>query len=142
MFDRIWDNTSVPVIEQAMRFAQLRHNYLANNVANVDTPGYKALDLPESEFREALARAIDDKRSGVTGTVDLKDTARVRSGAGGLRITPVSAGGDTRVDGNDVSLDLELAKLAKNSMEYQVLGRLMARRFAFLRQAVRERLSG
>jgi flagellar basal-body rod protein FlgB len=141
MFDRLWLSTSIPAVSEVLRFAELRHKYLANNVANVDTPGFKALDLPEADFREALQRAIEAKRRGGPLGATLGESERLLLGSGSLDIEPVYSGSDPRVDGNDVSLDLELSKLSKNSMEYQILTRLLARRLAFLRQAVRERVS-
>jgi len=139
MFDRMWANTSIPVVSQSLRFAELRHAYIANNIANVDTPGYRATDLPEGEFREALQQAIQARRTGGTGLL-LPDSRNIRTADGTLDVKPVAAGGDARIDGNDVSLDLELTKAAKNVMEYQILARLLAGRLAFLRQAVRERV--
>lgn len=141
MFDRLWLNTSIPAVSEALRFAELRHKYLANNVANVDTPGFKALDLPEAEFRKVLQQAIEAKRHGTPLGLALGEDALCQLGSGTLDVEPVHSGSDPRVDGNDVSLDLELSKLSKNSMEYQILTRLLARRLAFLRQAVRERVS-
>jgi flagellar basal-body rod protein FlgB len=142
VLERIFDNTSIPALSQALRFSELRHVYLANNVANVDTPGFKAMDLPEGEFREVLGRAIDAQRAGTTQKLELGVTSNIRSGPEGFVAHAIRAGVDARVDGNDVSLDLELAKLSKNSMEYQILSKLMARRFAFLREVVRERVGG
>ena len=142
MLERLWDNTSIPALSAGLRFAELRHAFLANNVANVDTPGFKAQDLPEAEFRRMLARAIDARRSGVASGLVLQSGEGIENVGGDIRISPVSSGGDPRVDGNDVSLDLELAKLSKNTMEYQILSRLLARRIAFLRQVVRERVGG
>lgn len=139
MFDRLWMNTSIPVMSEMISFAEMRQSYLANNVANVDTPGYRSVDLPEDEFRRVLSRAIDARRNGITNGIELTGSSKIRSENGKLKIDPVRSGSNIRPDGNDVSLDLELAKLSKNSMEYQVLSRLMARRFAFLREVIRER---
>ena len=142
MLERLFDNTSIPALSQALRFSELRHTYLANNVANVDTPGFKAMDLPEEEFRGILQRAIDAQRAGATQKLELGVSSNIRSSPEGFVAHAIRAGVDARVDGNDVSLDLELAKLSKNSMEYQILSKLMARRFAFLREVVRERVGG
>ena len=139
MFDRIFDGTSIPILAEAMNFAGLRQKYIANNIANVDTPGYKALDLPEAEFRRALAEAVQ-RRSAVGGALDLAGSGKVRVGGFGPEFTPVSSGGHVRVDGNDVSMDLELAKMSKNAMEFQLAARILASRFRFLGTVLRERL--
>ena len=130
MFERIFANTSIPVLEEVMAFAGLRHRYLANNVANVDTPGYRALDLPEARFQRLLAEAVERRRRRGGGPLALPGEAFV----------PARSGGQLRLDGNDVSLDLELARMSKNAMKFQLAARLLASRLRFLSMVVRERM--
>lgn len=129
MFERLFAGTSVPVLAEVMAFAAARQRVLANNVANIDTPGFRALDLPEARFREALAAAVERARRG-----------GVPLGLEPALYQPVRIGGTARVDGNDVSLDSELAKMSKNATEYQVAARLLAGRLRFLRDVIRERM--
>lgn len=139
MFDRIFENTSISVLAEVMSFAGLRQKFIANNIANVDTPGFKALDLPEAEFRKMLREAVESKRA-LGGPLRLGGSGNVRADGFGLELLPIRSGGHVRVDGNDVSMDLELAKISKNAMEFQLAARILASRFRFLSQAVRERV--
>jgi len=116
---------SIPVIESVLSFANQRHALLLNNVANVDTPGYRAKDLPEKDFQKALEGAIAGRRSS----------------AEPLEFVPVASGsGVTRNDGNDVAVDQEMAKLLKNAMTAQVFNRLLAAKFQMLGLSIRGRV--
>src|SRR3954452_8922749 len=53
----------IPVVEQAVKFGQARHNVLAGNIANIDTPGYRARDLSVEVFQPRLQEAIQVKNS-------------------------------------------------------------------------------
>ena len=54
----IFQSTTIPALEQSMAFAQRRHELLAGNVANIDTPGYRQKDLDETHFQTALTDLI------------------------------------------------------------------------------------
>ena len=56
---RMFDSTSLPALEQTAIFTQRRHELLAGNLANLDTPDYRAKDLQVDRFQQALAESID-----------------------------------------------------------------------------------
>ena len=58
MTSGLFQATTIPVVEQAVNFSQARHNVLAGNVANIDTPGYRARDLSVEVFQQRLKEAI------------------------------------------------------------------------------------
>ena len=70
---------------------------IANNIANADTPGYKAVDVP---FTAALAGALGTQTSGPTGPEYRQD-------------------GVVGLNGNDVSLDSERVEAAQNGQGIQ-----------------------
>ena len=47
----LFQSTTIPALEQVVNFTEARHNVLAGNIANVDTPGYKARDLSVEDFQ-------------------------------------------------------------------------------------------
>ncbi len=132
---------SLPVIESVLGFAGQRHAVLLNNVANVDTPGFRAKDLPEGDFQKALREAIDERRTG-NDPLELATGVNLRRGAdGGIEVVPVETGsGVMRADGNDVALDQEMSKLLKNAMTVQAFNRLLNSQFQLLGLAIRGRL--
>jgi flagellar basal-body rod protein FlgB len=132
---------SLPVIESVLSFAGQRHEVLLNNVANVDTPGFRSQDLPAADFQQALRAAVESRRNG-DQPLELGSALRMRRSADGeLEIAPVAAdGGVTRNDGNNVALDQEMSKLLKNAMTVQIFNRLLTTKLQMLATSIRGRL--
>ncbi|GFI19308.1 MAG: flagellar basal body rod protein FlgB [Lachnospiraceae bacterium] len=104
----------VNVLNKAADAAWQRNDILANNIANVDTPGYKRQDIDfQSQFRRALGNSryetVDAKVAHVSGT-ELQ--ARVYTDAANFSY---------RLDGNNVDVDSEGTELASNQIWYNGL---------------------
>jgi flagellar basal-body rod protein FlgB len=98
----LFDNTQL-ALERAISGASMRHEILANNLANAETPGFQRSDV---DFHTTLAQAM---KSG--------DASRIES-------TSFQAQRDNqtlRADGNGVDVDTESAAMAKNGLEYEAL---------------------
>lgn len=109
-----------------------RHNLLASNVAHVDTPRYKPVDLarttatPFAEvFQVALSRTNE-------GHMDVSSAQATN----GRVFTDVSAGGGA--DGNFVSLDREAAKLTANQLRYDIVSVVVSSKLQGLSKAARD----
>ena len=63
MFDSWLSNSTLPALEQTAVFAQKRHQLLAGNLANLDTPDYQTRDLSLTEFQSQLKAATDPSKS-------------------------------------------------------------------------------
>ncbi len=63
MFDALVQSTSIPVLEQVVRFAQARHTVLAGNLANLHTPGYRVRDLSVEDFQSRLREALEARQA-------------------------------------------------------------------------------
>ena len=59
MLASLFDSTTIPVLEQVVTFNQTRHEILAGNIANLDTPGYRIRDISPDAFQEKLKDAIE-----------------------------------------------------------------------------------
>jgi flagellar basal-body rod protein FlgB len=125
-FDAL-DRSIAPVV-QGLGQRSRRHGAIASNVANADTPGYRAVDV---SFGQQLQRARMGLRTTHPGH-------RNGSAGGGLsgRDAVVFSGGLPRRDGNDVDIDREMGKLAQNQIEYQFLARRLSSKFGKLREAI------
>jgi flagellar basal-body rod protein FlgB len=112
---------SVDRLEAAMTFHRERHSVLAGNVANVDTPGYRPLDLERTEPAEG-AGALATTHAGHMQAAGLEGTT--------LTFADADAAG---ADGNSVSLERELSKIDANRVRYQTSAELTTRRMALIR---------
>ena len=104
----------VNVIGKAADASWLRNDILANNIANVDTPGYKRQDV---NFESQLRRALGNSRY---QTVDSK-VAHVTSTELEPRVYTDSANFSYRLDGNNVDIDTENVELASTQIKYNAL---------------------
>ncbi len=96
-------------IERGLDAAWLRNNVISQNIANVDTPGYKRKVVQFEEFlsSEMKTGRISHGRSGLSGD--------------GIRIIEDPAESSYRSDGNNVDIENEMALLAANSLRYNTL---------------------
>jgi flagellar basal-body rod protein FlgB len=108
-------------LSNALTVHERRHRVLATNIANLETPGYRAHD---TDFRRALKDAFSATAE-ATGEVP-KDATRLKE----------DYDMPARADGNTVDLDLQMAKLADNTSRYTALARIMGKRLGLLRQAI------
>jgi flagellar basal-body rod protein FlgB len=109
-----------------------RQQLITNNLANVDTPGYKALDVP---FEQVLNREI-----GKQGDLRMVVTQPGHISSDGTMEQALSMQQPVvfRTDANGVDMDAEMARLAETSVQFDAVSQLMAGRLAIMRMAVRE----
>lgn len=117
----MWDKlfASADLIQQGLEASWLRNTVIRNNIANVETPNFKASSV---EFEEHFASALYS--AGITGK---KTREKHRDIGGAKELSEVEARvvEDTttsmRMDGNNVDIESENVKLAQNSIQYNLL---------------------
>jgi flagellar basal-body rod protein FlgB len=114
LFDSVMQGLST-----ALTLHQRRHEVLASNLANVETPRFRARDL---DFGRALAEAFEGRAP--------------EADAGPRAELVEDRSGPPRADGNTVDLDLQMAKLSANAGRYNALARIVGLRLALLRHAI------
>lgn len=120
------------VHEQALQARVKRAEVLANNLANADTPGYKARDV---DF-QAMMQQAHDKVSGLQ--MSRTDDAHMDTSAGGsdselLYRTPHQPS----VDGNTVDAQQEQSRFMRNAMDYQASFQFLSSKFSGLTKALK-----
>ena len=114
-----------------------RHRVIAGNVANEETPGFRA---KEYNFLDALTNAARQEQHhsslGVTQPGHLGPRGHaLQKVAGQIEEIPSP---DLPLDGNSVNLEVEMAKLSDNAMNYNTTGQIMSIRFRQLLAAIRD----
>lgn len=121
------------VLSQAMNMRTQRHQVLASNIANADTPGYKARDFSfESAMQNAMAGGA---KSGVA--LARTDSGHIGAGSGSAHAA-IQYRKETQsaVDGNTVDMDVERTQIAENALQYQILTQLISEKFKGVRSAL------
>jgi flagellar basal-body rod protein FlgB len=127
------DSKIFTLLEGGLDGLSLRNKVLADNIANVDTPNFKRSDV---KFDEVLQNALNPKNA---GHIELQ-----RTSPGHLPGTGMPGGSflikdkstTFRNDGNNVDIDLEMARLAQNTLEYNALSRSLTSHLTMLRQVI------
>lgn len=117
----------IDVLNRAAGASWKRNKVISNNIANVNTPGYKRKDV---EFESHLMAALSG-----SGSLDERvGSARLNNLQG--RIYTDNANLSYRLDGNNVDIDTESANLAKNQIRYYTLLDSMTQEFNRIRSVL------
>jgi flagellar basal-body rod protein FlgB len=126
-------DTYLGVHAQALKLRSQRSELLANNLANADTPNFRARDI---DFQKALQKATSEQSAG-----ELKTTNAGHIATNGA---PTAANGELKyrvplapsLDGNTVDAQLEQAAYAENSVRYQATLTFLSAKFRNLMTAI------
>jgi len=113
------------ILERVVHQAGARNGVLASNIANVDTPNYKARDV---SFGQVLGTEMG------LATTDPKHLSGSSSGAAGELHTEET---QPWADGNNVELDQEVAKMTENAMFFQAGVTLLSKKIQMFKSALR-----
>jgi flagellar basal-body rod protein FlgB len=125
------------MLKERMGWLSARQNVLSQNVANVDTPGYTAKDLKPVNFEDIL--------SGSTGPSQFGGGMRMTN-ARHIALTANAPGGNysdfespdvaANPNGNTVSLEQEMIRVADTQAEYQAATNLYAKAIDMMKTAI------
>jgi flagellar basal-body rod protein FlgB len=127
--------TDIPILamlRERMQWQQARQQVLAENVANADTPDYRAKDLAPLDFSRALtAAALPLERTKSDHIAAVSNTgSQFASGGGGPY--------EVRPRGNAVSHEEEMMKVAANQMDYEAATEMYTHSLNLIKLAVKE----
>ncbi len=124
------------VLEKALDAAWMRNEAISNNIANVNTPGFKKSYV---RFEELLSDAAGKFQiSGIKKDEKFLPIGKDRK----LSVDPVVVQEEftsMRRDGNNVDIDVEMAELAKNTIKYNALIAQMTKEFSKIKIAINGR---
>jgi flagellar basal-body rod protein FlgB len=113
----VLDDLTTQTISTALAAISERQRVSADNIANLETPGYQAQQV---SFEDSLRAAV------AAGT----------PGAASATISPT--GGAEGVNGNNVSLDTEMLTDTKSQMQYSLLSTAMSAKFDLISDAIKD----
>jgi len=122
-------------LERALDGAAIRQKVITNNIANVDTPGYKRSDV---SFQDQLKQSM---RSGGSIPLSVTNPSHMSSSASSptLPFTVIQdTGSSFRNDGNNVDIERETVEMAKNDIYYNTAVQILNGRFNYLRYVIEE----
>lgn len=114
------------ILEQLIHLTNIRHGVIISNIANADTPNFKARDI---NFEQILNDEIIEMKT--TNPFHIKNESysllnKVDEGAG-----------QQWVDRNNVELDMEVAKMTENALLFQAALRMLSTKIKMFKNALR-----
>ncbi|HBQ86198.1 MAG TPA: flagellar basal body rod protein FlgB [Syntrophomonas sp.] len=132
MLDKLLNSGTQMLLQKSLDVASLRNEVLADNIANVNTPGFKRKEVIfEDKIRNAMA--------GNNSKLNLTDDRHIQAQDNNAQLEPEIKKMDDlsyRNDENNVDIDVESAKMAKNIVLYDFLGQSMSNELKLLRIAI------
>jgi flagellar basal-body rod protein FlgB len=127
--DMVSDST-MGVVQSALKGLSLRRDVISQNISNVDTPGYQAQQV---NFEATLKDAINSTGTIALATTQDRHLSGLPSEAGNKFAISLRKGGSTRADGNDVSIDQELQQMTETGISYQALTTAITKKLSLLK---------
>jgi flagellar basal-body rod protein FlgB len=132
--DKIFSDT-IATLEKSLNLRSIQHKALASNIANMDTPNYKAVELDVTEKMNKNKRSVGGTQLVRTHAAhlpfrsDRADKVKLKA------VTPPAY--SLRGDGNTVDIDRTMGRLAENTLLYNATAQLIARKFKGLRNVIK-----
>ncbi len=144
MINGVINADALPVLERMMQFAGARHRVITHNIANLDTPNFRPVDVSIDAFQTELRGAIDERRErhgNAGGSLRTEDTEQVSFERDGMTLNPQPTGENIMFhDRNDRDLERTMQDLVENFTAFRTAAQLMRSRFDLINTAIRERI--
>jgi flagellar basal-body rod protein FlgB len=126
----LFDGDIMVALKKSLDAGALRQRVIANNIANINTPGFKKSAV---SFEERLKMALTGPSSGIA--LKTSDPRHISAASSLAELQPqVVKVSDTamRPDGNNVDIDQEMVQVAANTINYNVAGRALNGQYSIL----------
>jgi flagellar basal-body rod protein FlgB len=132
MSDSLFSDISTQVAKTALNGLSLRQQAISRNLANVDTPGFKAQTV---NFQETLDRMVDH---GNLLPLKITDEAHLTTADSetGFSLS-LRSGGSLRADENNVDVDVEMTDMSEAGIQYQAVSQAISKKLLLLKTLAR-----
>ena len=130
--ERLLNQGNAPLLERTLQFTAARHRLIAENVVNLDTPGYRQKDLSVEKFQEMLRTRVEERNHAAPGSMGFEDVqGELEHPQNGILFH----------DGNNRSVEQLMSDQAKNALMHNMVVELLRKQYEQLSMALRDRVS-
>ena len=130
--ERLLNQGNAPLLERTLEFTAARHRLIAENVVNVDTPGYQQKDMSLEKFQAMLRERVEARRESGPGATSLDDlSGELEHPERGILFH----------DGNNRSMEQLMSDQAKNALLHNMVVELLKKQYGAMESALRERVT-
>lgn len=132
MIDKLVTGTTL--LEKSLDASWYRNDAISQNIANIDTPGYKKKKVSFEEYLSDFGSSDDfegfrtDPRHIKIGKSSIEDAE--------INMSEENTNLEMRLDGNNVDIDSEMAFMAQNSIKYNVLIQRLSGKFKSIKSVI------
>ncbi|MBC2606000.1 flagellar basal body rod protein FlgB [Pelagicoccus albus] len=126
MIDDLMQRENYVLAKKLLDVSHAKQNAIASNLANVETPGYKRIDI-QSDFEANLRKAASSN--------DVSEISNLQF----RTVTDLSTP-SVRADGNNVQIDQEMLRMQKNAIQYEFLANYTSTSLSRLKTAISGRV--
>ena len=123
------------LLSKVLDLRSQRHTVVSSNIANADTPGYKATRM---NFEKELEKMIPDEKKIKLKTTDTNHIPKKTDFSSIQGEVIEKSAPATRPDGNTVDLDKEIVRMSKNQLMYNAVSQVIAKKFRSLYNIIKE----
>jgi flagellar basal-body rod protein FlgB len=135
MISRLFDHSTIPVLQEVVSFTQARQGVLAANQANIHTPGYKTRDLSVETFQDALKKQIAANKEGDFTSPGHPISPQKEA----LYRVKDSMKNIVYHDGTNIDIEKQVVEANKNAYMHNLAITIMSNQFQLLQTAINER---
>ena len=125
---------TIPLLNKAMDLRTTRHGLITSNIANLDTPHYKAFDLMVESEMEKVAGKGEKMNLHRTDSGHLTPGPPRSEGIPGL--VQLEGQPFNSAEGNTVDIDRTMSDLAENSLKYNATARILSKKFQGMKSVI------
>jgi flagellar basal-body rod protein FlgB len=129
----LFQDTNINSLNYALKVASTKNEIISENIANVDTPGFKAKKI---DFDEVMQNYYSNRKNLPLYTTDSNHIPAKDSELGIYSFARFQNNPSLRNDGNDVNLDYEMSEMASNSVMYSMFSQITSMEFMKLKSAI------
>ena len=136
MLSGLFQSTTIPLLQEVVSFSQARHNVLAGNIANMDTPGYQARDISVADFQARLRTAIEERYT-PAAEQSLGEAAPQTTRMGEIAKNTKTI---LHHDKSNVGMEYQVSEMVKNQMQHNLALAVMNQQFRLMQTAIAGRV--
>lgn len=124
----------IAFLSKALDILSMRHQLIASNIANQDTPNYKPRDI---SFQKELESFLGPNNSQEIYRTHAGHLSGQNSSGDGVEVI-IKNGEEMGYDNNGVNVEMEMANMAMNAIMYDAAAQIVSKKFKMLGYAIRE----
>ncbi len=140
LISQITNHGNIPILEKVMAFSEARQGVLAENMANIETPGYKAQYLDPIEFQHTLRDAVERRGGHRSAPLEMRATEQVRYDDSGRLVAHPATRPPQNIlfhDRTNARIERLMTDVADNVMAYNMASQFLNAKYDALKTAIR-----